>query len=241
MAEPNPVLDRILSALQGAGRVLDVGCGAGALSAALARRGFAVTGIDPQAEQIAQARRAHPEATFLVATAQAIPALPQPQDAAVFLNALHHVPAPAMAEALGAVLGTLRPGGVMIVVEPLAQGSFFAAMQPVDDETRIRAAALAALDDLKAAATCTLLAEDRFDRTTAFADLEAFLAYLRAADPARAAMIATHRDAVAAAFATHAVAQGNGFILTQPMAIWVFQTFAEARALPSLERQKEFR
>jgi len=47
----------LLSAVAGAGRVLDLGCGSGRLTVALARAGAAVTGIDTSAERLEQARR----------------------------------------------------------------------------------------------------------------------------------------------------------------------------------------
>ena len=41
-------------------RVFDLGCGNGALAAALATKGYAVTGVDPSVEGIRQANHAHP-------------------------------------------------------------------------------------------------------------------------------------------------------------------------------------
>ena len=47
----------LLATVAGAGRVLDVGCGSGRLTVALARGGAAVTGIDTSRERLEQARR----------------------------------------------------------------------------------------------------------------------------------------------------------------------------------------
>lgn len=47
----------LLSAVAGAGRVLDLGCGSGRLTVALARAGAAVTGFDTSRESLEQARR----------------------------------------------------------------------------------------------------------------------------------------------------------------------------------------
>lgn len=47
----------LLSAVAGAGRVLDLGCGSGRLTVALARAGAAVTGIDTSRERLDDARR----------------------------------------------------------------------------------------------------------------------------------------------------------------------------------------
>lgn len=48
--------------------VVDAGCGSGPLSARLVEAGFRVTGIDISAEQIEMAKRAAPDAEFLVAS-----------------------------------------------------------------------------------------------------------------------------------------------------------------------------
>ena len=47
----------LLAAVAGARRVLDLGCGSGRLTVALARAGAAVTGLDTSRERLAQARR----------------------------------------------------------------------------------------------------------------------------------------------------------------------------------------
>src|SRR5271154_5489421 len=49
-------------------KVVDVGCGAGPLSAALFEHGFEVTGIDSSPELVAIARAAVPEARFVNAS-----------------------------------------------------------------------------------------------------------------------------------------------------------------------------
>ena len=48
----------ILAAVAGAERVLDAGCGSGRLTVALAEAGADVTGIDTNAAQLEEARRA---------------------------------------------------------------------------------------------------------------------------------------------------------------------------------------
>ena len=50
-------------------RVFDLGCGNGALAAALNERGYEVTGVDPAEEGIRQAREAHPELDVHVGSA----------------------------------------------------------------------------------------------------------------------------------------------------------------------------
>jgi SAM-dependent methyltransferase len=67
-------------------RVVEVGCGAGALTTALVEAGFEVTGIDPSAELLEIARAAAPAARFIhasvyemqIPTCQAVVALGEP-------------------------------------------------------------------------------------------------------------------------------------------------------------------
>jgi SAM-dependent methyltransferase len=59
------VLRRLNSAAIPIRRVLDVGCGAGPLTAALVQAGFEATGIDQSAELLAIARAAVPQARFI--------------------------------------------------------------------------------------------------------------------------------------------------------------------------------
>src|SRR4051794_15223142 len=52
---------------------LDVGCGAGASTAALAAYARAVTGVDPSEAMLSRARQALPDASFVLGKADALP------------------------------------------------------------------------------------------------------------------------------------------------------------------------
>jgi len=54
-------------------RVLDLGCGAGRTTLALADRGFSVVGVDASRSMIDSARRAHPDGEYLVGDAANLP------------------------------------------------------------------------------------------------------------------------------------------------------------------------
>jgi SAM-dependent methyltransferase len=86
-------------------RVLEVGCGAGDLARAVARAGYLVTAIDPQAPEGRLFRRVTLE-DF---------AEPGPFDAVVASRSLHHVAD--LAGALDAIAGLLRPGGMLVLNE----------------------------------------------------------------------------------------------------------------------------
>lgn len=214
--------DRITTILKDAGArdVLDIGCGHGALARLLVREGLAVTAIDPAPDAIAAAQETVPDAQFTVAGAEALPFDPGSFDACVFLNSLHHVPVPLMAQALHEALRVLRPGGEVIVVEPLAEGPFFEVMRPVEDETEIRRAAMAAIDALCSAGVATGPAPQTWSRPTPVANTEAFIDTLARVDPARRAVAEAQRERLADLFARHATEGPNGPELCQPLRLW---------------------
>lgn len=206
-------------------RVIDIGCGRGDLAAALVRRGYAVTGVDPQAEMLEIARGRAPGAEFLQAGAEAVPARAGSFGAAVFLNSLHHVPEELMDAGLAEAWRLLRPGGVLVVIEPLARGSFFEAMRRVDDETEVRTQARAALDRFGAGQRCETVEDVQLDRISRFASVDAFVTYLCAADPARRTLIEADPEAVTRDFLHWAEPAGDEapYQLTQPHMVRVLR------------------
>lgn len=194
--------------------ILDIGCGHGALARALTARGARVHGIDPGPEAIAAARAAVPEATFTEAGAEALPFADGSFDAVVFLNSLHHVPAQLMAAALGEALRVSR--GPVLVVEPLAEGSYFEVLRPVEDETAIRGLAQDALSDCIARGEAQAVRRLDYDDVRRVSGVDSFLARAVAVDPARAAAAERHRGTVEALLARWGVAEAGGIRLEQP-------------------------
>nr|WP_308129308.1 class I SAM-dependent methyltransferase [Actinoplanes polyasparticus] len=119
---PDSILDATAEALSGLGPFdagLDVCCGTGAGMSVLASRCERITGVDFSAGMLAQARAAHPGATFVRADARALP-FAEGFDLAVSFGALGHF-LPAERPALFAgVWRALRPGGLfaLAVGEP---------------------------------------------------------------------------------------------------------------------------
>ena len=98
----------------GTGRVLDVGCGAGALSRRLAARADRVDAVDRDPVMAAAARRDAPaNLRVLEADVLAVDLPAGGYDAVVSLSVLHHLPT---APALERMAGWLRPGGRLVVV-----------------------------------------------------------------------------------------------------------------------------
>ncbi|MCP5368198.1 MAG: class I SAM-dependent methyltransferase [Hyphomicrobiales bacterium] len=128
-------------------RVLDIGCGDGALVRLAAKRGARATGVDVSRAQLERARTAGTVADedYHEAAAQDLPFEDAAFDIVIFFNSLHHVAVEAMDLALKETARVLKPGGRLYVSEPLAEGSHFQIQKPAHDETVVRAAAYEAL------------------------------------------------------------------------------------------------
>lgn len=97
-----------------AGRVLDVGCGAGRLASELAARAAHVDALDRDPTMIALARRRVPaNVDCVLADVLDHPLEPGCYDAIVSMSTLHHLP---LVPALQRLATALRPGGVLAAV-----------------------------------------------------------------------------------------------------------------------------
>jgi trans-aconitate 2-methyltransferase len=93
-------------------RILDVGCGAGQLTAQIADAGAEVTGMDSSPEMIAAARAAFPEINFVIADAAEF-SFAEPFDAIFSNAALHWVER--AEDAIVCMSRALKPGGRFVV------------------------------------------------------------------------------------------------------------------------------
>lgn len=204
-------------------RVLDVGCGKGALMRKLAEHGAETVGVDPAAPTLAP-HPSSPALRIVAAGAEKLPFTDHTFDAAVFLNSFHHVPLDLMDAALAEVARVVTPGAKIIIVEPLAAGTFFAALRPIEDETEIRAAAQAAI--ARAVSAGRLQEASRHDiiRRDAFPTIEPFLQRVIDADEDRRPVIVANRTEIEAAFQAAAERDGNGaYKLEQPIRAFILR------------------
>jgi ubiquinone/menaquinone biosynthesis C-methylase UbiE len=210
------ILEAILSPLKGR-RILDIGCGGGHLLRALADRGARVAGVDPDEEALALARKTAPAAFLQQAGAEQLPFGDGTVQAAIFLNSLHHVAVPQMSAALAEAARVVGRGGSVIVVEPLAEGTFFEALRPIEDETRVRLAAQQIIARILQAGG--LIEADRleYDRIEHFASVAGFIDRAVGADPARKEKALEEREKVMVRFDTLAERDARGYTLRQPL------------------------
>ena len=228
MSEPLPIakhLDRLAALVPVDGRrIVDIGCGDGALVRALTRRDGIVTGIEIDARALAPARAAPTMANerYLEGRAEALPLDDRSVDLVVFFNSLHHVPVGLLDAALGEAARVLVPDGILFVLEPIASGAYFELTRLVEDETFVRAKAYEALAGAPAHGLVAM-AEETYRNPLVFKDFETFEARMIAVEPARATVVAEHRASLRRNFEASADVAADGYCFYQPARINLFR------------------
>lgn len=202
-------------------RVVDVGCGDGTLARLMAQRGANVVGIECSPRQLAKLRALPPVpgACFVEGVGQDLPLADGVADMVVFFNSLHHIPVDHMDQALAQAVRVLKPGGVVYVSEPLAEGPHFQACRPVDDETWVRAQALNAM--LRAPGLCAKQ-EIRYVHEVRLPHFEAFRDRLISANPEREARFARMDETMRSLFNTFGTYTDDVWRFDQPMRVNIF-------------------
>lgn len=210
------ILESLFAPLQGR-RVLDIGCGGGHLMLGLVERGARVAGIDIDETAVEAARRAVPTAHVQKAGAEQLPFSDATIHVAIFLNSLHHLPAPNMLLALEEAARVVGKGGSVVVIEPLSEGTFYDALRLIEDETTVRQAAQ---DAIIRAGRRGILSECRrmeYDRVEAFADAAAFIERAVGIDAARRDRAREALGKMLARFETLSERDVRGYLLRQPL------------------------
>jgi SAM-dependent methyltransferase len=104
-------------------RLLDIGCGTGALAAEAARRGAEAIGIDFAPSMVAEAAQRHPGVEFRAGDAEAIPLPDASVDAVTCSFGMLHMERPE--RVLAEVARVLRSGGRLAMTAWAPDGDFF--------------------------------------------------------------------------------------------------------------------
>lgn len=199
-------------------RILEAGCGAARLARDLVGRHAqaVVVGIDLDERQLAKnLQRPVERLRFERAGAESIPFADASFDGALMLKSLHHVPLPAMDQALAELARVLRPGGWLYVSEPVYAGALNELIRLFNDEGTVRAAAQATLDRAVASGAWMAAEERRFEMPVRFASFEDFEQRMMRPTFADHRIDEAMLDRVRASYAPHQTADGTHF--TRPM------------------------
>lgn len=198
-------------------RVLDAGCGDGNLLVWLVRHGAEAVGLDPEPGRVALAAARLPQAWLVVGRGELLPFARASFDFVIYFNSLHHLRPEAMDQALAEAFRVLRPTGRLAVFEPLAEGAYFEVMLPVEDESRMRAAAYGAI--LRASeGRFALITEKTYITWQPAQSVDELLADLVRVNPRRAERIPRARADVEERYRRLVERDANGrLVLSQPM------------------------
>jgi len=209
MISTSTIVDVIpqLATVQGA-KVLDIGSGVGGLVRALIKQGGNVFGIEPNPANVVLSQQSDPEHAdhYKVAGAEGLPFENGEFDLVVFSNSLHHVPV------------DLQHGGQAIVAEPVPLGAHFNLSQPMEDETDVRNAALAAILDT-ANHGLGVEQETSFIRATPYASFDDYHKAMILVDPAREQAFVERGDALRENFVKYARMDGGISIFDQEIRV----------------------
>ena len=203
-------------------RVIDVGCGTGALVRRLRQEGAYPTGIECAPAQIEAARGSDPahRETYIEGVAEALPLQDTSFDLATFWYSLHHVPVDRMAKALEEAHRVLNPGGVLYVLEPVAEGPCYELDRIIDDERVVRAEAQAALDAINGFRNA---ASTSYETAYTYGSLDVYVEEMVRIDPARQELVDGNRGRLQDAYRQFGTPGPEGRSFTQPNVVRMFE------------------
>ena len=107
--------------------ILEVGCGSGSRSIAIAERCASLIAIEPSSDSLALAieRSSRDNIQFQVGSAESLLFSDQQFDVVIFTLSFHHIPFSKMQDALSEAVRVTKRGGYVIFLEPAQEGSYF--------------------------------------------------------------------------------------------------------------------
>ncbi len=215
-------------------RVLDVGCGHGPLVRYMTRHGAYVTGLECGRAQLQKACATTREGgeVYVEGVGQDMPFSDNSFDIVVFFNSLHHIPVDQMDRALCEATRVVKPTGIVYIAEPIAEGPSFEMFALVDDETEVRARAVAAIERISSKGG-RLEPVDAVQYDTAhfydsFASLRKESVRI---DPARRTAFEANDSMMRNNFERLGVPDEKGYRFDQPMAVTVLRKPEDRRVI----------
>lgn len=205
-------------------RVVDVGCGSGALVRWLRGRHADVVGVECGEVMLRAAHQSDPEhpESYLEGVGQDLPLDDEEFDVVVYSYSLHHVPAEHMVAALREASRVLRPDGTLYVVEPIAAGPGHEVIKLIDDESEVRALAQEALEHAEGVGL-QLITEHRYNSRMVLTGAEALIERVVGVDPRRARRMEEQRARFVERFNTLATPVDGGYALDQENRVKIFR------------------
>lgn len=203
--------------LEGA-KVLDVGCGDGALVRSLVKSGAKAYGLEVSRLQIERAQSVEPagDEAYFFALAEALPFADWELDAVFFFNSLHHVPVGHQGAALAEAGRVLRSDGLLYILEPIASGPYFELLRPVEDETHVRQLAYEAIQAALGDDAFVLEQELQYEAANKIVNFEAFVENIIAVDESRQAKVERFKGYLRTGFEESAEKRDDGYWFFQP-------------------------
>jgi len=176
-------------------RVLDLACGPGIVSAAVARAGTRVVGLDATREMVeaaaARCREEGLEAEFREGRAEALPFPAESFSGATTRLSMHHLPEPALA--LAELRRVLAPGGALVVgdivaADDPAEARLHDALETLRDPSHVRLLPEAELAQSLRTAGFRVEATEAWDNPKTFSEWAAIVAEARSLGPVREVM-----------------------------------------------------
>jgi ubiquinone/menaquinone biosynthesis C-methylase UbiE len=116
------VLDALASRIDGAGPVLDLGCGPGQVADYLTRHHVGVVGLDPATRMLRFATRRAERAAFMCGDMRILPLRSQSFSAAIAFYSVQHLSRSELGKALSEIRRVLMPGGLLVIAAHLGDG-----------------------------------------------------------------------------------------------------------------------
>ena len=198
--------------------ILDIGCGDGwflSWSCNFIKYGI---GIDPSKDQInlAKSKINNKKISFMNIGAENISEMNKKFDLIFFFNSFHHVPEKLMFTTLNQTSRCMNVDSLLVIVEPIAKGSFYDFMKEIDDEHYVR---LKAYENILNCNKAQLIVKKEifYEEIKSFDDCEQCINFLKNIDKKRVSYIQENIADIKNKFYTLANINKNKFEFIQPM------------------------